>query len=89
VLPEKGRAVYPVWAVLATVAAFGGGRVLGCRSGEPLAVEALLLRGEGALVMLVANLSGRRQRTRVRGVELELAPYEVARREFAVEGEAR
>jgi len=63
--------------------------VRGCRSSEPLAVEALLLKAGGEMAALVANLSGRRQRARLRGLEIELEPYEVVRRELAVEGEAR
>jgi hypothetical protein len=48
--------VFPVYHVLAAAAALTGGEVLACESADPLAVEALAVRLDGRLTVLLANL---------------------------------
>jgi D-apionolactonase len=48
---------YPLYHVLADACEWKGAEVLGARSGEPLAVEALAVRHGGATHLLVANVA--------------------------------
>ncbi len=48
--------VFPVYHVLADAAGLTGGEVLACETADPLAVEALAVRLDGRLVVLVTNL---------------------------------
>ncbi len=68
-LPEKFRSiaggVFPLYHVFADIAEFAGGDVLASAVAEPLAVEALALHKAGRTRILLANLTGRRQRVRL------------------------
>jgi hypothetical protein len=60
--------VFPVYHVLADAGEWRGGEVLAVESTEPLAVEALAVRRDGTLHLLVGSLSPNRQRCTVEGL---------------------
>lgn len=57
VMDRGSRAVYPLYHVLADALEFAGGRVVPCRSGDPLAFEAAAFSLGGKIRVLAANLS--------------------------------
>jgi hypothetical protein len=60
--------VFPIYHVLADLAESRGGELVAIDSTEPLAVEALALRGPAGLRLLVASLQPREQRCRIVGL---------------------
>jgi hypothetical protein len=60
--------VYPLYHVLADVGELAGAEVLPATSSDTLALDGLALRGGGRTRVLLANLSPRQQRVRVRGL---------------------
>lgn len=57
--------VYPLYHVLVDIGEFAGGEVIPCISGDPLTVEALVLRKGERVRLLIANLTPRPQGVRV------------------------
>lgn len=57
--------VFPLYHVLADVNEFAGGEVLSCKSSQPLAVEALMLRKAKSHRVLVANMTAEAQAVRL------------------------
>lgn len=73
--PSWPGVVFPLYHVLADVAAWGDGDLLDCRSSDSLTVNALAARVGGALHLLVANMTPRERRvtlTPIRGQRVEL-----------------
>lgn len=68
-LPEKFPSlpgcVFPLYHVLADVGAFAGGEVIPVRSSNPLSVDGIVLRKEGVMRLVLANLSGQPQQVRL------------------------
>ncbi len=66
--PSVAGAVFPLYHVFADVGDFGEGEVLGCLSGDTLRVDGLALRKNGAVRVLLANLTGELQTVLVQGL---------------------
>jgi hypothetical protein len=66
--PTQPGAVFPLYHVLADLGESKGWQVVASTSTRPLAVAALALRDEGAVRVLVANLTGAEQRAVVAGL---------------------
>lgn len=80
-LPELFPSVpgepYPLYWVFRDLARLKSAELVASRSSEPLAVEALALRGAGATTVLLANLTPVQQHGRVAGAsEFRLGPFE-------------
>jgi hypothetical protein len=71
-LPAVFRAppgsVFPLYHVLADAGEYAGAEVIACISSDPLKIEGLALRTEGAIRVLLANLSAVPQVVVVRGL---------------------
>jgi hypothetical protein len=63
--PSRINQVYPLYHVLAGVNELAGGEVLPCRSSQPLALDALILRKGTKMRVLVANMTPEAQAVRV------------------------
>jgi hypothetical protein len=63
--PSRAGAVFPLYHVLADIAAFAGGGVLPSRSSAPLQVESLALQHGEKRAVLLANFSAAAQRVRI------------------------
>lgn len=74
--PTDAGAVFPLYHVLADVAALRGASVVKCLSTRPLELDALAVRHQRGLTVLAANLTPRRQSVSLVGVE---APARVRR----------
>jgi len=77
-------APYPVYEVLAALSPHTGAELLDVRRRDPLSAEAIALRTDAGLMMLVANLTSEQRDLQVKlptGAtrSLELGPYAVAR----------
>lgn len=66
--PSRPGAVFPLYHVLADINEFARGRVIACRSSDPLQVVALMLGRAGAKRLLVANLTAQPQPALVEGM---------------------
>ena len=68
-LPEKFRSlpggVFPLYHILADVGEFAGGEVLPSKSSDPLKAEGIVLRKNGKIRTLLANLTPSSQQVRV------------------------
>ena len=71
-LPERFRSlpgsVFPLYHILADVGEFARAEVIGSTSSDPLRADGLALRRGGALRVLLANMTGRREAVRVHGL---------------------
>src|SRR5690606_38066133 len=65
---ERGRGVYPVYHVLRGLAAAAGAAQLATAVSHGSSVQALAYRRDGAVVLWLANLTGRAQRVRLDGL---------------------
>src|SRR5690606_5410553 len=65
---ERGRGVYPVYHVLRGLAAAAGAAQLATAVSHGSSVQALAYRRDGAVVLWLANLTGRAQRVRLEGL---------------------
>lgn len=65
--PSLPGAVFPLYHVLADVAEFAGGEMIGMQSGDPLKVEALLLEHGERRSLLLANLTPETQTATMEG----------------------
>ena len=63
----QGAAVYPLYHVIAGLAAASGGKLLAAKSAAPGKVAALACRGKAGPVLWLANLTGSEQTARVTG----------------------
>jgi D-apionolactonase len=85
-LPEKfpsaSGGVFPMYHVFADVAEFRGGQILAAASARPPAVNAAVLRKDGRLSVLVANLTNEHQKVRL--VEGTLRLEDTERQRLAV-----
>lgn len=63
----KGAAIYPLYHVIAGLAAASGGKLLASKSAAPGKVAALAYRGKAGPVLWLANLTGTEQVARVSG----------------------
>jgi hypothetical protein len=66
--PSLPGAAFPLYHVLADAGEMRGGEVLPCRSSHPLCAEALALRRDGRLRVLIANLRPETQAVRIEGL---------------------
>jgi hypothetical protein len=64
-----GARVYPIYHVIAGVAAASGARRIDTDSSSPSRVAALAYRDKGGQVLWLANLSGETQRLKVKGFD--------------------
>ncbi len=64
----SGPAVYPVYHVIAGLAAAAGHKLVASRSGDPAAIASLAWRGPGGTVVWLANLTGEEQTVRPTGL---------------------
>jgi hypothetical protein len=83
--PSQPGAVFPLYHVLADLGESKGWQVLASTSTRPLAVAALALRNEGAVRVLVANLTGAEHRAVVAGLPDGPVSLRVLDEETAVE----
>lgn len=70
--PSRPGDVYPLYHVFADLAEWGDGELVELRTGDPLAVDGLAVRVDGALRVLVANM-GHDPRT------VEVGPFDATR----------
>ncbi len=66
--PSLPGAVFPLYHVLADVAEFAGGEMIGMQSGDPLKVEAMLLERGERRSLLLANLTPEAQTATLAGI---------------------
>lgn len=66
--PSLPGAVFPLYHVLADVAEFVGGRMIGLQSGDALKVEAMLLERDQQQSLLLANLTPETQTATMDGI---------------------
>jgi hypothetical protein len=66
--PSLPGAVFPLYHVLADMAEFAGGRMIGVQSGDALKVEAMLLRRDQQQSALLANLTPETQTATMDGI---------------------
>jgi hypothetical protein len=69
--------VFPVYHVLADAGAFASGEVIGVDVADPLAMDALAVRKNGTLHLLIASFSPARQLCRVEGIFAGVATMRV------------
>src|SRR5215813_5827775 len=63
----KGAAVYPVYHVVAGMAAATGHKMVATKTAEPAAIACLAYRDGGGLVLWLANLTGSEQTVKING----------------------
>ena len=71
--PSQPGQLFPVYHLLKAVGDFAGGKVRRIDSSNPLVTEAVALRKDGRLRVLVANLSDKLQTVRLRGLGASVA----------------
>jgi len=69
--PSVPRGVFPIYHFFADVAEFSGGESLASVSTRPLAVNALLLRNEHRIGVLIANFTDTKQTVKLAGMPAE------------------
>jgi len=83
--PSQPDKLFPVYHLLKDVGEFAGGTVQRIDSSQPLATEAIALRKDGKLRVLVANLSDKSQTVNLRGLDarraitVKLKPHAIVR----------
>jgi D-apionolactonase len=66
--PSQSDQVFPVYQLLKEVGEFSGGLVQSIDSSQPLVTEAIALRKDGKLRVLIANLTGEARTVRLQGL---------------------
>ncbi|MFT4589599.1 MAG: hypothetical protein ACI9VS_002171 [Candidatus Binatia bacterium] len=83
--PSQPGKLFPVYHLLKDVGEFAGGAVQRIDSSQPLATEAIALRKDGKLRVLIANLTDKPQTVTLRGLDatraipVKLQPHAIAR----------
>jgi hypothetical protein len=92
-LPEKflsvSRGVFPMYHLFVDIAEFSAGEFLAVTSARPLAVNAIGLRKNGRMVVLLANLTGTAQKIKILGASLGADDLEAGRQPLPSPKQAR